>query len=308
MSATLPPADRPKIDASLLLAPHTRQRIEIRLAPPLRAANLAAEASRIALVLHGFARLERSPAHFAMIGPGSGIEAIGAGHIFRNLRRITVIDRDPAVLAQAASNIRANIDAAIEVEAHARNIWAPLARAGLEADLLYADLSNLPCTVAASAHIAHDPPIGRNASTVMLNRYLLGLQCRFLRRVLAALSPGGSVLVLLGGKVDDELFDILADACGVRLEEVVCGLLQQSDAWTVVGAHAAAEAETGVAFDFYDFEAARRSLPDDRSLSGPALRQALAPWRLSARTASSELRFGLKIGQIVRLMEASAIG
>jgi|SRR5580658_411639 hypothetical protein len=307
MIATIVPANRPEIDASSLLAPYTRQRIEIRLDPRLRAVDLAAEASRIALVLHGFARLERPPAHFAMIGPGSGVEAIGAGHIFRNLRRITVIDRDPAILAQAATNIRANIGAAIEVEAQSRNIWAPLARASLAADLLYADLSNLPVTDAVSGRTAVDPPIGRNASTVMLKRHLLGLQCCFLRRVLAALRPGGSVLVLLGGRVDDDLFEILAAASGVRLEEVVCGLLQQSDAWNVVGAHAAAEAESTVAFDFYDFEAARHALPNDRSLSGPDLRAALAPWRLSASTAASELCCGMKIGHTAHLMKASAI-
>jgi|HubBroStandDraft_1064217.scaffolds.fasta_scaffold00020_13 hypothetical protein len=314
-----PPSCTPGVDVSFLFAPYTASRISIGLDPRLHEIKCGAEALRIREVFRGFAMLDREfgtngtpPESFAMIGPGSGIEAIGAGHIFTRLRRITVVDRDRTLLEQAAANIRGNIDGGIEVEAQRRDLWAPVSTSARRtSDILYANLSNVPFTAAPGAiidRLAPCPPVGQVAEAEVLDFHLLHLHYRFLRWMSGALTPGGCALLMFGGRVDCAIFDHLAAAASVRLEEVVCALKQQTDAWNVVSAHAAAETEHGVEFDFYDYEAARRGVPRSGALSGAGLRTALAPWRLSARAALGELRFGLKIGHTIQLLKATPQG
>jgi hypothetical protein len=305
-------------DASALFEPYTERRIRLRLDPRLAELQVdaEAEAQRVGQVFRGFAAVGRAlaargraPWSFGMIGPGSGVEAIGAAHIFRSLRHVTVTDRDPLILAEAASNIRRHVDATVDVTSQEGNIYAPFATVRRRVDLFYANLTNVPFTAAPDAVVdrfAYSPPIARTAHDELLNTYRLGLQYHFLSSATAALTERGGVMVLLGGRFPYGVFSRLADAVGLRFEEILCGLQRQTDARNVLNGCATAELQ-GEEFDFYDFDAARLCLSRRGLLAGAALKSVLTPYRLSARAALRAFEAGKSIGYTLHFMLATPI-
>jgi hypothetical protein len=303
-------------DASALFEPYTERRVRLRLDPRLAGLRLGAETARVELVLRGFAAVARrlaaqgkSPWSFGMIGPGSGAEAIGAAHVFRSLRHITVTDRDPLILAEAASNIRRHVDAGIDVTSHDGNIFAPLATVGRRVDLLYANLLNIPFTAAPEAVIdrcAYCPPVARTAHDELLNTYRLGLHFFFLRAAPAALTERGVVLASLGGRFPYGVFNRLAEAAGMRFEEISSALQLQTDADNVLNGCASAEIR-GEEFDFYEYDGASACLAGRGACSGAALKSLLTPYRLSAQAALRAHLAGRSVGHTAHLMLATPI-
>ena len=307
-------------DVSSLFGPYTERRIKLRLDGRLKKISLEEEAERVQQVFRGFAIVDRqlaaarcSPASFAMIGAGSGIEAIGAAQIFRNLGRLTVIDGNAAILDQAAANIRRNIDAQIEFESgcmeirfHALQAW----ESHQPVDIIYANLLDIHHTISLEAFGSRGigcPPVGKTRDDGLLNGYLLARQYYFLRWAWQALTPDGCSLVLLGARFAHGLFDYLAAAAGVWLEVVASGLKRQTDPATVLAAYAAAEKDH-IEFDFYDYEKARNDPNVTGDAPGSELSAVLAPWRLSAREALREFRDGASIGHIFHLMKVTRRG
>jgi hypothetical protein len=303
-------------DASALFEPYTERRVRLRLDPRLAELRLDAETDRVRLVLRAFALLNqvlaaqgKSPWSFGMIGPGSGVEVIGAAHIFRSLRRITIADRDPLILVEAASNIRRHVDATVDVTALDGNIYAPLADAGRRVDLLYANLANVPFSAAPDAVIdqaAYCPPVARTAHDELLNTYRLGLPFQFLRSALTALTARGAALLVLGGRFPYGVFPRLAEAAGFRFDEILCGLQRQTDTRNVLTSCAAAELQ-GEEFDFYDFDGASAGLSARALLGGAALKSLLTPYRLSARAALRGYPAGRSIGYTLHVILATPI-
>ena len=315
MAVIVPPVDITETDVSSLFQPYTERRICIGLGPRLYEIRLAAEAERVRRVFQGFARLAgdlaasgRKPSSFAMIGAGSGVEAIGAAHIFTTLRHITITDRDPAILAQAAANLAGNVPPRIGLQAVGGHIHAPLAAAsGRRVDILYANFANVPFSDSPEAVIdrrSYCPRIAGTAHDDLLNRCQLAAPWRLLSAARTVLNPGGFALVLLGGRFDFSVFERLADAAHVRFEEIICGLKRQIDGDNVLSGYAAAETP-GQTFDFYDFDRARRGLRGQDPRPGPVLAAVLAPWRLSACEALRSFRAGASIGHTYHLLQAT---
>jgi hypothetical protein len=322
MNETCPEAERESLyllspqNVSALFEPYTERRIQLQIDPRLPDPRFGAVAERVRQVFRAFTIASRrltmqgnAPKVFGTLGVGSGIEAIGAAHIFPELDRIVATDRDPLLLAEAAINIRFNIESRITVAARDGNIFAPLvSTGGWRVDLLYADLSDIPFTTAPEAIVerrAYCPPVARTAHDDVLNDYQLGLPYHFLRSGLSALSPRGAMLIALGGRFPYGVFDQLADAAGLRFTEILCALRRQADDQAVISGFAAVEAASA-GFEFYDFDAAH-GIVGDMIINGDAMKSLLARHRLSAQAALQALGAGRSIGHTIHLILATPI-
>jgi hypothetical protein len=301
-------------DLSHVVRRYTPHRVALRLDPRLAHLHEDAEIDRVRHVLRGFEIADLlqlaqdcQPSSFGMIGPAAGAEAIGAAHIFGRIRRIVLTDRDPLLLAEAASNIRRHVPREIRVVCDEGHIYAPLAATAERVDLLYANLADIPFTAAAEAvieYMAYCPSVLRTAHDALLNACELGVAYCFLSAAPAALTARGAALVLLGGRFPLAVFHRLADAAGMRIVEVQAWLQRQADARHVLAGFAAAE--TGAqAFDFYDFDTAQALLPRRAGPHGDALKRLLAPCRLSAGAALAAFHAGRAIGYTAHLLLAT---
>jgi methylase of polypeptide subunit release factors len=312
-AAKLAPCE--EADVSFLLTPYTDRKISIRLDRRMYSIKQEAEANWVWHAFRGFAKVEqqlaalgRSPQSFAAIGTGSGLDAIGAAHIFPSLRRIIVTDVEEPLARLAAANVRANVGDHIKVEALAGDVCLPLAESGLSVDVIYANLPNIPVgrDAAIIDHGTFYRPGEDGTGDALLDRYLLGLQHHFLRSAKHALRPDGVALLMIGGRFPYRIFDRLAAGAGFAFDEVLCYFKRQTEADNVVSGYAAAEA-AGVEFDFYDFDAARATLRGGEQLSGRALKAAIEPWRLSAHAAQEHLRAGREIGHTLHFLKATPL-
>src|ERR1041385_3334799 len=129
-----------------------------------------------------FAERQFTPRTFASIGSGSGVDAIGAARIFDTLDTIIVTDVEPDIVEQAADNVRRNVPGHMRVVGLCGDVCLPLQAAGFEVDLAYANLPTIPiCSATMIDHGTFYRQVRDHEATYAhLNRYLLGLQHRFL--------------------------------------------------------------------------------------------------------------------------------
>jgi len=301
-------------EVTFLLSPYTGRTISVRLDPRMCSVKTEVADNWVWHAFRGFGMIERRlaaneilPQSFAAIGSDSGIDAIGAAYVFPSLKRIIVTDIEESLAQQAAANVRANVVRGdLRIQGFSGDVCRPIAEAGVTVDIIYTNLPHIPASgdddaiidhgsfYRSGPELAHDDP---------LNRYVLGLQYRFMLSAPFALSRGGFALMMIGGRFPYGVFDHLARRAGFAFEEVLCCFKRQTEAETVVPSYAAAE-EGGIEFDFYDFDAARATLRGVDQLSGRQLKEALQPWRLSARETEKLLRAGKPVGHTLHFMKA----
>lgn len=300
-------------DVSYFLAPYTTRNIRILLDRRMYSLKPELEDNWVWHAFRGFAMIEsrlaaigRRPRSFAAIGTGSGVDAIGAAHIFGALRRLVVTDVEEPLVRLAAANIRANIREEVKVEALTGDVCRPLIEAGAKLDVIYANLPNIPVTRGADIidHGTFYRPTADGTGDAALDRHLLWLQHHFLLSARHALAPNGMALMMIGGRFPYQMFDRLASAAGFAFEEVLCYFKRQTEAENVLSGYAAAERD-GIEFDFYDFDAACATLRGGEQLGGRALKEAIQPWRLSARDALQLMHRGKSIGHTLHFLKAT---
>jgi hypothetical protein len=296
--------------SGFFLAP--KQPVRIGLDPRINEVAFAAQRERHRRVAFALTALGREmadadrPRTLGMIGAGHGVEAIAVAEALPGLERIILAERDPAILVQAAANIRDNVRTTISVDQRHRpiDLLNPLAAIGEAVDILFLDLTDAPHTARPGAVVAQGttcPPIEGTKFDALLNGYLLALPCQFLRAARHALKPDGFTLLLLGSRFYVRLLDVLAQAGRVDLFDVICGLEQQDDAANVLSAYVAAEAD-GIGFDFYEFD-----LGGDRSrdpITRDSLESFLTAPRISAHTALRQFKTHKPVGYTYFLFRA----
>ena len=198
---------------------------------------------------------------FATIGTGSGLDMIGAWHIFHPGRwYVTDINRD--ALQTAEENLENNVK--LE-DLHwwdtRRNflhgsLAEPLIETGAKLDVLYANLPNIPARhVEMDGSIASATFIDRGLVGEVpkeYDRYLLGTQYMTLMQARQCVKPGGSVVVALGGRVPYALVKKMFEECGYKMEDLYGRMKVQTQPDDVIGGYADNETRNGVDFRFYD--------------------------------------------------------
>ncbi len=248
---------------------------------------------------------------FVTIGSGQGLDAIGAYHIFHP-KKIILTDIHPQVVPIVKQNFLAAVaDPAVQLDAYVGNLCQPLQEHSVTADIIYANLPNIPLDGTGAAFggqltstffdkrwISHVP--------LSFQRYLLGMQYAFLSDASHCLASGGSVIINLGGRMPITLVKKMFQTTGYTCEELFVMLKEQSQPEWVLGGYARAEKKHGVTFDFYRLEAAEKMLGSrltDERLSAAALKRLLKPVRLSATQALKRFLYASeRIGHIVEVI------
>jgi methylase of polypeptide subunit release factors len=249
----------------------------------------------------GFARLKhKRPRVFASIGSGTGVDAIGAARIFEDLERIIVTDVEQAIVEQAVDNVRRNVRPDIEVIGLCGDVCTPLLKSGMRADIIYANLPNIPAHEPRS-HGTFYRPQTASESSGDLGDYLLGLQHRFLVSAKHALSPEGEVAFMIGGRFPLCVLDTLQVSTAFELREIVSALKVQTEAECVTAGYAERERDS-VRFEFYDYERASTLLGPGAPDSGAALKARLAAAMTSATEALAIVRNGGRVGHTLHML------
>lgn len=243
---------------------------------------------------------------FVAVGTGSGLDAIGASHIFQP-NAVVLTDIHPRVVPLAEQNAKGNILKG-SVVGLTGDLCEPLRQHNIKADVIYANLPLIPDddeTILGGMRSSSFVSRSRfEKAPKKYKRYLLGMIHAFLEDAKESLNPDGSVVINLGGRVPVELVKELFAECGYEYEELYTMLKAQSQPEEVLPGFSQVEAKEGVEFDFYKFDEAEAALQnvDTATLSAQELKDLLAPYRVTAMEALALHRSGTRIGQIVQVI------
>jgi hypothetical protein len=208
-------------------------------------------------------------ASLALIGTGNGVDAIGACHIFKDVVRIYLTDIDEETLPLALQNVKGNLDPAAKaaVDGFAGDVCEPLQERSIKVDLIYGNLPNIPLWDSEQTDgfglSTFYSPRESAAPHPVIKQSMLELQLHFLRSAKACLTPGGSVVQLVGGRFPSRNFKLLYELAGFELTQLCAGLKPQTEASEVLTGYARAEKENDVEFTFYDYDKALAALKQD---------------------------------------------
>ncbi len=246
---------------------------------------------------------------FATIGTGNGVDALGAAHIFDAIDEFILTDIDESTIFLAEENFKSNIDPsrAKKVHAYAGDLCVPLTANNLKADIIYANLPNIPIwndsrKEGFSLATFFEPfgNLGRRPPK-SIKDFLLELQFRFLLSSKKALKKNGCVAILLGGRFPSKTFGKLFKATGFKRTELCNGFKIQTEARDVLTGYAKAETENNKEFYFYLFKDALEKMRKHgaghiTNLASDELEDTLSPFRVNAKQALKLYSKGVDIG------------
>ena len=246
----------------------------------------------------------------AIIGTGNGVDALGAYLLIDGIEELLITDIDPRVMEFSVENIRRNIpDDNLGVYTFVGDLCKPISERGLNVDMVYGNLPNLPSDSDDLSEGLKLSSLYRRENSGLsmpsyITGYLLEMQRLFLDSAKAILNPGGSVLPIIGGRVPYELFPRMFAEAGLNLEELCSGFKKQTEPDVVIPEYAGAERD-GIIFSFYPFAEAKEHLKKlgvanpTTKIDGMKLSSALRAYRVSAREALSLYREGIDLGHTV---------
>jgi len=119
---------------------------------------------------------------------------------------------------------------------------------------------------------------------------------------------------VFGGRVPYELIPKLFKDTGYKSEEVCCGFKMQTETEEMLEGYSKGEAENGISFDFYRYEDSVKFLKSKKiadptaDIKGDALKEMLAPFKVSSKQALELFRKGAKIGHTVHVLSGKLSG
>lgn len=252
---------------------------------------------------------------FATIGSGNGVDAIGASRIFGGLEKVMMTDIDGRVVGLCKENFSKNLgrkNQTLEFGAAEGFLCAPLIEAGVKADVIYANIPNIP----------ENPRkvfVGRNSSGFFdrslygdvpeeFEKYLMVSQYAILKSAKKALAKGGDIVVNFGGRVPYGLIEKLFEKCGYGFGELCCGFKMQTETREMLEGYGKGEGQNGVEFDFYRHDESMRFLESKgienptSKIKGAKLKELLSSFRVSSKEGLNLFGRGAAIGHTVHLL------
>ncbi len=293
------------------------------------------ESNWLYVALQGFRKLKpmldregKAVDTFATLGSGHALDAVGGYKVF-NPKNVVMTDinagtewwltsnflrhiREPVWGGENGEDIVAlnYVDKQVRTYSLIGNLCEPLRERGLVADVMYANLPNIPEPDTAKVHD------GMNSATFIdedaiaaapqkYHAYHLGLQHTLLQNARDSLSDQGSLLVNLGGRVPVELVRDMFHENGYGYEELFNHFKVQTEPEEVLtGYSVQGEQRYGVEFDYYRYDEAKRLLGERKpqDLSVEQLKELMSSVRVSATEGLERHHQGERLGHIVQLV------
>jgi SAM-dependent methyltransferase len=316
MAAISPIGLPERLDLTPLLRGYVDRRLDVPVISADQRRRIHFEEKRIRRVLSGFAGLagelagDPVPARrLLVIGVDSGVETIGASHIFDAVEQITFTDHDQVVVDHARQRLAAGARTGVELRPMTISI-AALGSIDRRFDLVYANLLNAPfsdCPETRAARAVAWPTCLMPAAAGLLERDDLAAHFLTLHAARSLLRPGGRLLLLVGGRHPFRALKMMGGATGFVFDVLASGFKEQIDADAVIPAYARAE-DHRTPFLFYPADEANEVLRRSDNLPNDMLERCLAAHRLTAREAAEHLLHRVKIGHTYYLFTATRPG
>ncbi|MDR0996206.1 MAG: hypothetical protein LBL69_00915 [Zoogloeaceae bacterium] len=315
--ATIPSADYLGLPATRRLKPT----LEIEVAPRAylpRLTDLQSDwVATIAVpAFKAIVAREGEQAAFCSIGTGVGLDALAAAEIL-NAQKIGITDVFSEVVVAAAQNIRQNLLApeSVGILAGHGDLLEPLKSTDgshPRFDLIYENLPNIPLAEDADLTVARTSgsflPPRKEPVPELLRRNLLALHYVALLQAKDFLTPGGSVLSMLGARVPLSVLLSLGQAAGLQAEIFAYAWKVQAEAEDVLRGHLAQQQAGFGPYHFYRAERLARAFEGvDFAESGAQaleLEASLAADELDPQSALERWEKGERIGHTVAVLRS----
>ncbi|MEJ0054059.1 MAG: hypothetical protein WDN10_05075 [bacterium] len=258
----------------------------------------------------------RQPERISIVGICSGVEAIAIARIFdQDVKELIVTDIDEGILEGTIYNLHHTItNKDLTITPVVGSFCEPIEKTGKKVEFVHGNIPNLPATG------EEDLTKGAEKGTfLMVGTYegyhppeeflgwALGAQYAFLQSAKNILVEGGSIITELGGRMPLEEVRKLFAACGYRMEEVVVGFKEQTEALIDFEGYHRLEEAYGTSFDFYRYTESKEALHQagienpSFQVSGEEVKKLLTPFKVSAGEAAELYHQGIPVGHTVHL-------
>lgn len=254
----------------------------------------------------------------AIIGIGSGVEAIAALLVFKDeLSSLHISDISQEIVDGATKNILPYLPNSLSDFSPLKGSFCePLHATNKVYDLIFANIPNLyyeseqsPTSgeeigtfITKNEIEKYDPPL-------QYTSWALSGQFAYLQSAKPALKANGSVVCELGARVPYPIIEELFNHCEYKLREIICGFKEQTEPLIDFLGYHKLEKEYGVEFDFYLYNECK-SLMVSNKIENPTpyvssleLKKLFKPHRVSAGEALGCYEKDIKVGHIVQILE-----
>jgi len=258
----------------------------------------------------------RTPETIGIVGICSGVEAIAIARIFESaVKKIIVTDIDEGILQGTMYNLQHTVsNKDLEIVPVVGSFCEPIESLGEKVEFVHGNIPNLPASgsedLTKGAEKGTFLMVGTYAGYNPPEKFLgwaLGAQYAYLQSAKPILVSGGSVITELGGRIPLEVIQDLFETCGYRLEEIVVGFKEQTEALIDFEGYHRLEKQYGTSFEFYRYDEAK-GLLESRGIANPThaiqgieIKSMLAPYKVSAGEALALHHQGVAVGHTVHL-------
>lgn len=263
-----------------------------------------------------FSEEKKEISTIAIVGIGSGVEGILATEIFKpELKNLIITDIDSEIIDEATKNIKSVSEKnEVIVTPLVGSYCEPIEKNGTKIDLIYGNIPNLPSSseidlsqgaekgtfVPSSLYEGYKPP------QKFIN-WAMGSQFAFLQSAKKVLSKDGSIVTALGGRMPLSLVKELFENSELKLEEIMVGFKEQTEALIDFKGYHRLESKYGVSFEYYLFQEVMKTMKEknienpSNKISGEELKRILEPFKISSGKALELYKNGISIGHTVHL-------
>ncbi|MAG01961.1 hypothetical protein CMI42_01375 [Candidatus Pacearchaeota archaeon] len=257
-----------------------------------------------------------------IVGICSGVEAIALKFIFKDdLKHMIVTDVDGDILKGTMHNLNNTVkDSKMKITPLVGSFCEPIEKNGSFVDFVHANIPNLPST--GEEDLTKGAEKGTFLDSSLYNKYnppekfikwAMGAQYAYIKSARKVLKKGGSIITELGGRVPLDLVKELFTECGLRMEEVIVGFKEQTEALIDFRGYGRFEEEYGVSFEFYLYNESKELIEENKIenpslvMKGDELKKLLEPHKVSSLKALELHRRGVAVGHTVHLFRGVKI-
>ena len=246
------------------------------------------------------------PNTFAIVGTGTGLDAIAANYLF-DPKKTIIMDLHPQIPNLAKQNVL-KYHPNKKIQAYKGDLCNPLIKNNIKVDLIYGNIPNIP----TNDYVFNDLKTASYFNPKMnsdcpqkFKDYLLEHQYLLLKSAHKSLNKGGKVIAAIGGTMSFDLLEDLFRYAGFEPLPLINLFKEQLEWDEVLGGYSKYETKD-IKFDFYDYEKAYAKIKDlnNGNIENSKLRQILEPYKMTATEAYNKYKSGdfKRFGKIAHLI------